>query len=205
MPVTDPGVAALGHPERIAGLIGDEGIEVVLYERNRVEPTLGGGSAMDTAKVADSAGPTAPCPSATTGSELVAGTLKQQRCWSSPRRSPHRSISRRSCASPCTTGEAPGPRPEQPLGSARRAQARRRQVALDPAADDIDRIGLLVGGRARAPWRSRAIAEGRCGSTSRWRAGRRTPDAPGTASACRPWPARRPRRAGPAARRRAPG
>ena len=75
MPVTDPGVAALGHPERIAGLIGDEGIEVVFYERSRVEPTLGGGSAMDTAKVADSAGPTAPCPSATTGSELVAGTL----------------------------------------------------------------------------------------------------------------------------------
>ena len=53
MPVTDPGVAALGHPERIAGLIGDEGIEVVLYERSRVEPTLGGGSAMDTAKVAE--------------------------------------------------------------------------------------------------------------------------------------------------------
>jgi hydroxyacid-oxoacid transhydrogenase len=74
MLVTDPGVAALGHPERIAGLIGDEGIEVVLYERSRVEPTLeslqhaadfalehgvdafvsvGGGSAMGTAKVAD--------------------------------------------------------------------------------------------------------------------------------------------------------
>jgi alcohol dehydrogenase class IV len=81
MPVTDPGVAALGHPERIAGLIGDEGREVVVYERSRVEPTLGGGSAIDTAKVADSAGPTAPCPSATTGSELVAGALKQQRCW----------------------------------------------------------------------------------------------------------------------------
>jgi hypothetical protein len=53
MPVTDPCVAALGHRERIAGLIGDEGIEVVLDERSRVEPTLGGGSAMDSAKVAD--------------------------------------------------------------------------------------------------------------------------------------------------------
>lgn len=101
--------------------------------------------------IADSAGPTAPCPSATTGSGLVAGALKQQHCWSSPRRSPHRSISRRSCASPCTTGEALGWRPEQPFGSARRARARRRQVALDPAADDIDRIGLLVGGELVPP------------------------------------------------------
>src|SRR4051795_9278660 len=72
--VTDPGVAALGHPERIARLIEGEGIEVVLYDRSRVEPTLeslqdaadfalehevdgfvsvGGGSSMDTAKVAN--------------------------------------------------------------------------------------------------------------------------------------------------------
>jgi hydroxyacid-oxoacid transhydrogenase len=74
MLVTDPGVAALGHPERIKGLIEAEGIEVVLYDRARVEPTIdsfqdaadfalehevdgflsiGGGSSMDTAKVAD--------------------------------------------------------------------------------------------------------------------------------------------------------
>jgi alcohol dehydrogenase class IV len=74
MMVTDPGVAALGHPERIKGLIEDEGIEVIVYDRARVEPTLdslqdaadfaiehevdgfvsvGGGSSMDTAKVAN--------------------------------------------------------------------------------------------------------------------------------------------------------
>ena len=40
MLVTDPGVAALGHPERIAKLIEDEGIEVVVYDRARVEPTI---------------------------------------------------------------------------------------------------------------------------------------------------------------------
>ncbi len=72
--VTDPGVAAAGHPDRVRESIEAEGIEVVVYERGRVEPTLdslqdacdaardagvdgfvsvGGGSAMDTAKVAE--------------------------------------------------------------------------------------------------------------------------------------------------------
>jgi hydroxyacid-oxoacid transhydrogenase len=72
--VTDPGVAALGIPDRVRASIEAEGIEVVVYDRARVEPTLdslqhaadfardagvdgfvsvGGGSAIDTAKVAD--------------------------------------------------------------------------------------------------------------------------------------------------------
>jgi len=72
--VTDPGVAATGHPDRIRRSIEAEGIEVVLYDRAHVEPTLaslqeaadyardagvdgfvsvGGGSSIDTAKVAD--------------------------------------------------------------------------------------------------------------------------------------------------------
>jgi alcohol dehydrogenase class IV len=72
--VTDPGVAAIGHPERIRESIEAAGIEVVVYDRARVEPTLdslqeaadfardaevdgfvsvGGGSSIDTAKVAD--------------------------------------------------------------------------------------------------------------------------------------------------------
>jgi hydroxyacid-oxoacid transhydrogenase len=74
MLVTDPGVAALGHPERIKALIEAERIDVVVYDRSHVEPTLasltdaaefalehevdgfvsvGGGSSMDTAKVAN--------------------------------------------------------------------------------------------------------------------------------------------------------
>jgi len=70
--VTDPGVAATGHPERIAGLVRAAGLEVVVFDRARVEPTdesmieavefardampfdavlaVGGGSAIDTAK-----------------------------------------------------------------------------------------------------------------------------------------------------------
>ena len=72
--VTDPGVAAAGHPDRVRESIEREGIEVVVYDGARVEPTLdslqdaadfaleadvdgfvsvGGGSAIDTAKVAD--------------------------------------------------------------------------------------------------------------------------------------------------------
>jgi alcohol dehydrogenase class IV len=71
--VTDPGVVAAGHADRVAASVRDAGIEVVVYDRARVEPTLesledavafaagagvdgfvsvGGGSAIDTAKVA---------------------------------------------------------------------------------------------------------------------------------------------------------
>ena len=38
--VTDPGVAATGHPDRVRAAIEAEGIEVVVYDRARVEPTL---------------------------------------------------------------------------------------------------------------------------------------------------------------------
>ena len=72
--VTDPGVAATGHPDRVRERIAAEGIEVVVWDHARVEPTLdslqaaadfardagvdgfvsvGGGSSIDTAKVAD--------------------------------------------------------------------------------------------------------------------------------------------------------
>jgi alcohol dehydrogenase class IV len=72
--VTDPGVAELGIPERVLESARAEGIDVVVYDRAHVEPTLdslrdaaefavdadvdgfvsvGGGSSMDTAKVAD--------------------------------------------------------------------------------------------------------------------------------------------------------
>src|SRR3954465_7722827 len=40
MLVTDPGVAALGPPERIKALVEAEGIAVVVYDASRVEPTL---------------------------------------------------------------------------------------------------------------------------------------------------------------------
>jgi hydroxyacid-oxoacid transhydrogenase len=72
--VTDPGVAAAGHPQRVRAAIEAAGIGVVVFDRARVEPTLesleqaaafardarvngfvsvGGGSAIDTAKVAN--------------------------------------------------------------------------------------------------------------------------------------------------------
>ena len=72
--MTDPGVAAAGHPDRVRAAIEAEGIEVVVFADARVEPTLesleraaafardagvdgfvsvGGGSSIDTAKVAD--------------------------------------------------------------------------------------------------------------------------------------------------------
>lgn len=70
--VTDPGVAATGHPDRIAGAMGSRGLDVTVFAGARVEPTdasleeaiaharetgpfdavvaVGGGSAIDTAK-----------------------------------------------------------------------------------------------------------------------------------------------------------
>lgn len=70
--VTDPGVAAAGYPDRVRASAEAEGIEVVVWDRARVEPSLqsleeavafareagvdgfvsvGGGSALDTGKV----------------------------------------------------------------------------------------------------------------------------------------------------------
>ncbi|MCD6639578.1 MAG: iron-containing alcohol dehydrogenase [Nocardioides sp.] len=73
--VTDPGVAATGHPERVAAGCRDRGLDVVTYDAAHVEPTdasfahaidfardagpfdaivaVGGGSAIDTAKAVD--------------------------------------------------------------------------------------------------------------------------------------------------------
>ncbi len=72
--VTDPGIVALGIPDRVRASIEAEGIEVVVYDRSRVEPTIdslqdcvdfaleakvdgfvsvGGGSSIDHAKVAN--------------------------------------------------------------------------------------------------------------------------------------------------------
>jgi alcohol dehydrogenase class IV len=73
--VTDPGVAATGHPVRIADAMGAHGLDVILFTGARVEPTdaslqeaidfardagpfdavvaVGGGSAIDTAKAVD--------------------------------------------------------------------------------------------------------------------------------------------------------
>ncbi|CAA9343654.1 MAG: Alcohol dehydrogenase [uncultured Nocardioidaceae bacterium] len=73
--VTDAGVAATGHPDRIADLVRGAGIEVVVFDGVHVEPTdasleaavahardtgpfdaflaVGGGSAIDTAKAVD--------------------------------------------------------------------------------------------------------------------------------------------------------
>ncbi|MDT0183705.1 hydroxyacid-oxoacid transhydrogenase [Microbacterium sp. ARD31] len=73
--VTDPGVAATGHPDRVAGAMRTRGLDVTVYAGARVEPTdaslleavahareagpfdaivaVGGGSAIDTAKAVD--------------------------------------------------------------------------------------------------------------------------------------------------------
>jgi alcohol dehydrogenase class IV len=52
--VTDPGVAALGIPDRVRAAVEAEGIEVVVYDRARVEPTID--SLQDAADFAREAG-----------------------------------------------------------------------------------------------------------------------------------------------------
>src|SRR3954451_6982512 len=38
--VTDPGVAAAGHVDRVVSILRAEGIEVVVFDHARVEPTI---------------------------------------------------------------------------------------------------------------------------------------------------------------------
>jgi alcohol dehydrogenase class IV len=122
--ITDPGVAATGHPQRIVEQIGGFGIEAVLFDRSRVEPTdasmveavefarergpwdafvaVGGGSAIDTAKAVNLLAPT-PASSWTTSTPGRAGPRPENplRRWS-----------------PC-------PPPRAPAARARRVRARR--------------------------------------------------------------------------------
>jgi len=60
--VTDSGVAKLGHPDRVKASIEKEGIEVVVYDKARVEPTVD--SFQDAADFRSSTRSTASCRSA---------------------------------------------------------------------------------------------------------------------------------------------